>query len=376
MPPKRADPSPISRVPDFIQQAEAILTRLEAIDRRCPVIDRSAAEKAIDAHFTALGLNVGEVAWSTDVEDAYDTGARAARAAREAHEARAAWEAWAAWASRTGQDAREVQEARAAWDVWEGREGALHAREAREARVGSATREGWAARAPLATLAWEEREALAWLWRSVCSVERYALIAADWLWWREYFDSPAIERYASIVLPLVDAALAGLFEFVWTPHGTIAIPRPAIQTDSEDRLHHDDGPAISWPSGRNYWYWHDVQVSQRVIEAPETLTQAEILGEPNVEVRRVMIERFGAERLLREAKARRVHADKFGKLWELDIPGDEPLCMVELISSTAAVDGSRRTYFLRVPPDVLTAHEAVAWTFDLEPDEYRVLAET
>ena len=39
--------------------------------------------------------------------------------------------------------------------------------------------------------------------------------------------------------------------------------------------------------------------------------------------------------------------------------------MVEVVNSTPEPDGSRKTYFLRVPPTIGTAREAVAWTFGL-----------
>jgi hypothetical protein len=50
--------------------------------------------------------------------------------------------------------------------------------------------------------------------------------------------------------------------------------------------------------------------------------------------------------------------------------------MVEVINSTPEPDGSRRTYFLRVPPDTETAREGVAWTFGLTPEEYQPLLQT
>ena len=44
--------------------------------------------------------------------------------------------------------------------------------------------------------------------------------------------------------------------------------------------------------------------------------------------------------------------------------------LVEFVNSTSEPDGSRKTYFLRVPPDTGTARDAVAWTFGLGSDEY------
>lgn len=136
------------------------------------------------------------------------------------------------------------------------------------------------------------------------------------------------------------------------------------------RLHCEDGPAVAWPDGWGVWSIHGVGVPRHVVEAPETLTPAEILGEANAEVRRVMIERFGAERLMREAAAERVQQDDYGTLWRLEIDEDEPLVMIEVVNSTAEADGSRKRYWLRVPPDMDTARAAVAWTFAMRADEY------
>lgn len=85
-----------------------------------------------------------------------------------------------------------------------------------------------------------------------------------------------------------------------------------------------------------------------------------------------MIERFGLDRFLRESGAELVHFDDYGKLWRALIPGDEPLVMVEVVNSTPEPDGTFKDYFLRVPPTVRTAREAVAWTFDVEPVEYEL----
>ena len=64
--------------------------------------------------------------------------------------------------------------------------------------------------------------------------------------------------------------------------------------------------------------WHGVRVSRQVIEAPETLSAEQISGERNLEVRRVMRERYGTERFLRDAGAELVAEDDFGKLWRAE----------------------------------------------------------
>jgi hypothetical protein len=55
---------------------------------------------------------------------------------------------------------------------------------------------------------------------------------------------------------------------------------------------------------------------------------------------------------------------------------DEPIVIVKVLNSTPEADGSTKNYFLRVPPEIRTAKEAVAWTFGMSGEEYSPLRET
>jgi hypothetical protein len=50
--------------------------------------------------------------------------------------------------------------------------------------------------------------------------------------------------------------------------------------------------------------------------------------------------------------------------------------MVEVLNATPQEDGSFKNYWLRVPPHIQTAHEAVAWTFGRDVRKYRPKVET
>lgn len=50
--------------------------------------------------------------------------------------------------------------------------------------------------------------------------------------------------------------------------------------------------------------------------------------------------------------------------------------MVEVLNSTPEPDGSVVAYFPRVPPDVTTAREAIAWTFGMTVADYDPEKET
>ncbi len=168
----------------------------------------------------------------------------------------------------------------------------------------------------------------------------------------------------------------------WALEGlAIVSERPlVVRTDDRGRPHCAHGPAIAWPDGLEGHAWHGVTVEPWVVTDPARIIVAMIDAEQNVEVRRVLVERFGEERLVREGGAKLVHEDETGRLWNRQIDRwssrHETLAMVEVRNSTAEPDGSRKTYFLRVPPSMTTAREAVAWTFGLGTVEYRPAIET
>lgn len=150
-----------------------------------------------------------------------------------------------------------------------------------------------------------------------------------------------------------------------------AIHRELVRPDvargwGSHRLHSDSGPAVVWPDGWGLHVIHGVRVTRQIVEAPETLTPEQITKESNSEVRRIMLDRFGTERYIRELGAKRVQGDDYGNLYRVELGDDEPLVMVEVENSTAEPDGSHKMYWLRVPPTMKTAREAVAWTFGIE----------
>ncbi len=165
----------------------------------------------------------------------------------------------------------------------------------------------------------------------------------------------------------------------WWPYEKVVVltDRPtALHRDNLGRLHHGEGPALSYPDGWGLHAWRGMPIPGDLAARLAELTVAEIQCEPNAEIRRVMLEHFGFDRYLRECNAVRVHEDECGVLWSVAMPRDEPLVMVEVINATPEPDGTRRTYFLRVPPDTRTARGGVAWTFDLDEQEYAPMVQT
>ena len=89
------------------------------------------------------------------------------------------------------------------------------------------------------------------------------------------------------------------------------------------------------------------------------------------ELKRVRMERMGAERYLKESGAAKIQEDEYGILWGKPQFNAEALLMVEVINATPEPDGSFKHYWLRVPPTTLTAHQGVAWSFGFDdPGDY------
>ncbi|MBX9692426.1 MAG: hypothetical protein K2Z81_08585, partial [Cyanobacteria bacterium] len=147
-----------------------------------------------------------------------------------------------------------------------------------------------------------------------------------------------------------------------------------LSFDDRGWFHCEDGPALVFQDGEKWYAWHGIILNAEfyghLIEDPGSISINGIENERNIEIRRVMVERFGAERYLKESDAKAIQSDKCGTLFWKQMEGDEPLVMVRVKNSTPEPDGSYKDYFLRVPPNITTAREGVAWTFGLSSSEY------
>jgi hypothetical protein len=103
----------------------------------------------------------------------------------------------------------------------------------------------------------------------------------------------------------------------------------------------------------------------------DELTVEQVLHERDPDRQRQLINAYGVGRLRVDAGARPIDHDRFGTLWQIQVPDAAPLVIVEVVNSTPEPDGTHRRYNLRVPPRMRTALEAVAWTFGLTAREYR-----
>ncbi|CAL9657399.1 hypothetical protein SUDANB145_06834 [Streptomyces sp. enrichment culture] len=192
-------------------------------------------------------------------------------------------------------------------------------------------------------------------------------------------DAPWLAAFRTDRAPLDGLALVARSAGWWWPFAKVAVvcERPvALHRDEAGRLDRGDGPALAFPDGFALYAWRGMPVPADFLAELPTLTPERIRTEENAELRRVMLEHYGYDRYLADSGARPLDRDETGVLWRIDLEDDEPVVMVEVLNSTPEPDGTRRTYWLRVPPTTRTAKEGVAWTFGLRPEVYAPVRET
>ena len=144
-----------------------------------------------------------------------------------------------------------------------------------------------------------------------------------------------------------------------------------LLVDELNLPHCEDGPFCEWSDGSAIYAIHGVYVPRWLIEFPESLTIAKIEVEQNMEVQRIMIEKFGVDKYISEQKGEIIDEDNVG----LEGSSDRILIRTKnnmqwLICS----DGSTgRIYHIAVSRDVSTCKEAHKEICGF--DEERIIAE-
>lgn len=172
----------------------------------------------------------------------------------------------------------------------------------------------------------------------------------------------------------------------WWPYERVCVmsDRPAaIRRDGQGRLHCPDGPAVVYRDGSALvWAWHGTRVPRNLIERPWSL--AEILAEPNTEIRRCAIEKIDWGRFVQEHGLRPVATapDPGNAPYHLvlyDLPDQmawlyrQPPRILLCVNGSEERDGTRRRYGLLVPATHTDPVAAAAELYDLPVKTYRRL---
>jgi hypothetical protein len=142
-----------------------------------------------------------------------------------------------------------------------------------------------------------------------------------------------------------------------------------IKMDDNSRLHCENGPAIRYRDGYSLYSWHGTRIPSEWIENKASLTPEIALTWSNIEQRRCAAEILGWDNVIRQLTHVVIDEDgdpEIGTLIEVDIPeiGREKFLRVKC--------GTGRMFCIPVPPDMETAIEAQAWTWDLTVEDFGV----
>ena len=149
-----------------------------------------------------------------------------------------------------------------------------------------------------------------------------------------------------------------------------------IRFDAENRLHAEGEPAIAFADGYSLYFHHGVKLPEEYGKVHPDLWQAEwLLSESNAELRRVLIERIGYDRICQQLQAVELDSWQEYTLLKIDNADVEPIYLLKMTCPSTG-----HIHALRVPPDVrsssrasLTAKEAIRWVnWDIDPAEFSV----
>lgn len=90
----------------------------------------------------------------------------------------------------------------------------------------------------------------------------------------------------------------------------IVCDRPAtIYHDALGRIHNESGMAIKFSDGSGVYALNGINFPEHVVLRPEEITKIDVYKEKNSEVRRILIERMGAQKFANLFNAKPVHED-------------------------------------------------------------------
>ncbi|MEL6459468.1 MAG: DUF6745 domain-containing protein [Cyanobacteria bacterium J06621_15] len=191
-----------------------------------------------------------------------------------------------------------------------------------------------------------------------------------------------IETYQSLLKITLDEktqqwydCLNQLFEncgwFIPFEDVCIVCDRPSkFSLDSENRLHSESEPAIQFADGYGLYYYHGVALPEQYGTVHPNQWEAKwLLSENNTELRRILIQAIGYNRICDELKAIKLNSFREYDLIKIDAEADvEPIVLLKMICPSTGY-----THVLRVPPNMESAREAITWiNWGVDPQNFAV----
>jgi hypothetical protein len=164
-----------------------------------------------------------------------------------------------------------------------------------------------------------------------------------------------------------------------TADGITLYPKPSdFHLDESNRLHSPNSPAIDFNGHYTVYAWHGTVVDEKVIMHPNDITPEEIINEQNATIAQIKLERLTIPNLITKAHPIIIDRDcdttgNVRRLLSISLKGpfrDPNIMCVQVICPS-----TNKTYLLRVPPNMCTCAEAVAWTFGVDKKDYAPIIE-
>ncbi|MEG4839934.1 leucine-rich repeat domain-containing protein [Microcoleus sp. B9-D4] len=142
-----------------------------------------------------------------------------------------------------------------------------------------------------------------------------------------------------------------------------------LRFDSQNRLHAEAEPAIEFADGWNFYYYHGVRLPEEYGKVHPNQWQPQwLLTEENAEVRRVLIQGIGYDRIIQELQAKQIDSWQEYALLQIDNADVEPIYLLKMTCPSTGF-----IHALRVPPNLRSAREAIRWAnWDIDPEEFSV----
>jgi internalin A len=142
-----------------------------------------------------------------------------------------------------------------------------------------------------------------------------------------------------------------------------------LRFDSANELHAEGEPAIAFADGYSLYFYHGVQLPEQYGKVHPDLWQAEwLLSESNAELRRVLIERIGYDRICQQLQAVELDGWQEYTLLKIDNADVEPIYLLKMTCPSTGF-----IHALRVAPDLESAQEAIRWVnWGINPEEFSV----
>lgn len=149
----------------------------------------------------------------------------------------------------------------------------------------------------------------------------------------------------------------------------VRMPKKIIR-NHEGILHSIKEPAVQWKNNYDIYFIHGVEFDKKlwtkIVE--NKLTAINILKIDNIEQRYIALKMIGPEKLINQLNAKLISkTERNNELYEIKIKYDTYKILKYKCPSTD------RIYVKFVPPEINSADEAQAWSFQISIEEYSIM---